>query len=330
MLPAAMEWLGVLADPAAQRGCLRHVGRWRVGASTRHRCCPGRPAVVVASGAARAADRTVCSVEVLEVNVVGKDPDPSRCEDLVVLTDDLVAVVDGVTDKSGSQVPSGSGPVSTGRFAADTVAAALEGLVPGTAAGDAVSSISDVLGRAVLATLGELDPGDRPGASVVVFDAVARVVWRVGDCPFRIDDAVYPARKRIDQVTSDFRAAFLAACGEESGLASDPGRDAILPLLRLQGRLANRPGEFGYGVIDGRPVPEEFITVVPVPGSAREIVLASDGYPTLPATLAAAEAELAELLAADPRFVGPLRSTKGFHPSTCSFDDRAWVRVRLR
>jgi hypothetical protein len=168
----------------------------------------------------------------------------------------------------------------------------------------------------------------RPTASVVVFDAALRAVWRVGDCPFRIDGALHSEPKRIDEVTSTFRAAFLAASPEPQG-TTDVGREAILPLLRIQGALANKPGEFGYGVIDGREVPREFIEVFHIPGDASEIVLASDGYPTLPATLADAEADLAALLLTDPLCTGPLRGTKGLIPGQSSFDDRAWVRLTL-
>jgi hypothetical protein len=265
-------------------------------------------------------------MNIIETVVAGKHPDPARCEDRLITTGHLVAVIDGATDKSGRTVQTPAGDVTTGRFAADVCAAVLEHLAPGTSPREAVTALTDALDIAIHAALGAIDAADRPNASVVVYDETVGVVWAVGDCQFRIDDVVYLSTKRIDQITSDFRAAFLAA-SREADTGVDVGREAILPLLRIQGRFANQQGEFGYGVINGTPVPDDFITVVPVPPSSREIVLASDGYPTLPATLALAEDDLGEALAADPQCVAVLRSTKGLSAGAVSFDDRAWVRI---
>ena len=272
--------------------------------------------------------RTVTLVQVVENSVIGKNADEILCEDRVFVGDGIVAVIDGATDKTGWKVLTSSGLVPSGRFAADVVAAALVGIEAGTEPAQAVSALSVALDEAISQSFGRVEPHERPAASIVVFDSVLRAVWRVGDCPFRLAGALYNQPKRIDEVTANFRVAFLAASGMPS-FEDDPGRDAILPLLRLQGSLANRAGEFGYGVIDGQAVPEEFIEVVAVHEGTRELVLASDGYPTLPATLADAEDELAGLLAEDPHCVGALRGTKGLTAGLRSFDDRAWVRVLL-
>jgi hypothetical protein len=267
-------------------------------------------------------------VRVVEHSVTGKHVEEIRCEDRVFIGDGLVAVIDGATDKTGWQVQTANGLVKSGRFAADVVAAALVGIEAGTEPVQAVALLTAALDDAIRQSLGVVAPHERPAASIVVYDAVLRAVWRVGDCPFRVGGVLHNQQKRIDEVTANFRAAVLAAVGSYS-FDRDPGRDAIEPLLRRQGSFANKLGEFGYGVIDGQRVPEEFIEVAVVPGGVEEVVLASDGYPTLPSTLAEAEAELTELLAADPHCVGALRGTKGLTAGLCSFDDRAWVRVLL-
>lgn len=264
-------------------------------------------------------------MNVIESYVAGKHPDPVRCEDVVADAGDLVAVIDGVTDKGGLPFVYAGRPVTGGRFAARTVADAIANLTAGTPAVDVVAEISDALAVAVAAQAGELPDHDRPGVSLVVYDAELEVVWRVGDCGLRIDEAAHLGGKRIDEVTSDFRAAYLATFDDAD---DGTGREVIMPLLRRQAALANRPGEFGYGVVNGTTVPSVFVEVFPVPSSAREVVLATDGYPALPATLADAEAELARRLAADPRGVAELRATKGLSPGLRSFDDRAWVRLR--
>ena len=267
-------------------------------------------------------------MRLVEMRVVGKRDGEVLCEDLVFVGEQLVAVIDGATDKTGWRVATPRGEVTSGRFAADVLADALSGVEPGTEPLVVVSLLSAALDDAIRRSFGAVEAHERPSASIVVFDSVAGVVWRVGDCPFRIGDAVYNQPKRIDEVTADFRAAFIEASGASLS-SGDPGRDAIAPLLKMQGGLANKLGEFGYGVIDGQAVPHEFVEIVPVPDGVHEIVLASDGYPTLPMTLLEAEAELAVMLEADPRCVGVLRGTKGVEEGAVSFDDRSWLRIAL-
>ena len=267
-------------------------------------------------------------MEVVEQSVVGKSSDATRCEDLLVVTEYLVAVIDGSTDVAGTLVRAGSDKITPGRFAALTIADVLKKSDPQQDPVTTVAHISEALYEATKATANHEDICGLPAASIVVFNSELRVVWRVGDCPFRIDSNLHNKQKRIDEVASSFRAAVIAASFEKHE-TRDLGREALLPLLRMQGLLANKTGEFGYGRIDGRPVPRDFIEVYDVPAAAREVVLASDGYPTLPSTLAKAEEELAENLAKDPSCTGLLRGTKGLEPGQNSFDDRTWVRIVL-
>jgi glycerophosphoryl diester phosphodiesterase len=268
-------------------------------------------------------------MQIVETHIVGKHPDSRRCEDRIVVREQLVAVIDGATDKSGRSVPVAGGTVTTGRFAADVCAAVLETIEPGVAPRDAVRMLSEALDVAIRSTLGDVADEERPGAAVAVYDAVAGVVWVVGDCKVRVDGSEHDTSKRIDEVTSAFRSAYLAAVRADGSAVApgDPGREVILPLLRIQGRFANTEGEWGYSVINGRPVPASLVTVVSA-ADAREVVLATDGYPTLPGTLEEAEAELQARLLADPECIGVLRGTKGVQPGAVSFDDRAWVRVQ--
>lgn len=269
-------------------------------------------------------------MRILEQFVRGKHPDDGLCEDVVVATDQLVAVVDGATDKAGLRFPTSDGASTGGRFAALLLAEELSTLEPGTPPRDAVAALSRALDAAIVAQAGQLPAYARPSASVVVYDHVLGRVWRVGDCSFRLDTSAHLGGKTIDRVTADFRAAYLATLDEAAPAdGTDPGREVILPLLRRQADLANRPGEFGYGVLNGMPVPAEFIEQVVVDPSVRDLVLASDGYPTLPGTLKDAEDNLRAALEADPQCVAELRSTKGLMAGLRSFDDRAWVRVSL-
>lgn len=88
----------------------------------------------------------------------------------------------------------------------------------------------------------------------------------------------------VDRVASEFRAA-VAATYEGHPELEELARAAILPLLRRQLHLANQPGEFGYGLLNGERVPDTYIEVFEVPAKTREVVLASDGHPDITGAL---------------------------------------------
>jgi len=102
-------------------------------------------------------------------------------------------------------------------------------------------------------------------------------------------------------------------------------------LLERQALLQNGPdaGPCWYPALDGFPVPEEAIRVVPLGREDREVVLASDGYPVLHPTLEESEAALHFLLESDPMLFRVHRSTKGRALDADSFDDRAYLRLSL-
>lgn len=295
------------------------------------------PGIVSAPGlpgprARRNDPHTVHCMRILESLTHGKHPDQHLCEDMLVLRPDLVAVIDGATDRTGRKIDFEGESLSSGLFAARVAAASLNRLPAGTDPIAAVSVLTHDFNAAVLTALGAVSPEDLPSASVVVYDDVLRVVWRLGDCSFRVDDRVEMGTKRIDQVVTDFRIAYLTALTSATDVVDpdvDAARELIRPLIRVQGVFANQPGEFGYGVLNGAPVPPAFIEIHPVPSAACDVVLASDGYPSLPADLATAEAALVDLLTRDPGCTQIYRNTKGLRPGNLSYDDRAWVRLRL-
>lgn len=85
-----------------------------------------------------------------------------------------------------------------------------------------------------------------------------------------------------------------------------------------------------YRSINGSSVPDEGIRIERLPEDIETIVLASDGYPYLNDTLQASERALQEVLHDDPLLFRKYRATKGMHQGWRSFDDRAYVRLRIR
>lgn len=280
-------------------------------------------------------ERTEAPLEVVEQQVVGKDPERNTCEDVIVTTADFTAVIDGATDKAGIDFDGRTG----GLLAAEAVRDALLEL-------DREAELPDLVRLATSRLVGDLGSSgvevdilvdDGPSASFVVYSSERREVWRVGDCSWLSEAGTFPGGKAIDSICANARSALLHALLEDGVseaelLARDPGREMVMPLLRNQHvfrNLADSSSDLVFGAIDGREVPERFLEVWPI-GDARELVLASDGYPELKPTLTLSEEALADDLAKDPLRIGTHASTKGVVPGQRSFDDRAYLRIETR
>lgn len=271
--------------------------------------------------------RSSPSYELLDLRVVPKD-DFARCEDAVVLTDNHVAVIDGMTTGFGNRRNSLATP--PGRIAAKRMVEITASLEPWTTAEEAVNEYTRALH----------DDGHRFsevlfGASLVCLSLNRREAWRVGDCHLRIGRLEHFGGKDVDTANSAYRAAInhasLAGGTSVDQLrARDVGRHATGPLLDAQRHLANHTGPFGYGVLNGAPVPSRFIEVHALPNKGVEITMMSDGYPAFGADLNDAEARLAEALNRDPACINELsRMAKAWEPGTNGPDDRSYVRLRL-
>jgi hypothetical protein len=267
-------------------------------------------------------------VRIVEQFVIGKHDDPGRCEDAVIVTGDFAAVVDGATDTSGALY----GGVAGGLWAMRACVDAVESLPADIDAPGAVAAMTRTLARRV-------DPGlpaaSRPSASATVYSARRREVWQVGDVGFHHQDMAADAgrpRKLVDEIASCFRAAFVAAeaaAGHADPAGSDAARTAVRAFISRQGVFRNAVGPYGYAGIDGRPVPVSLVVVHPVPDGVDELVLASDGYPRICPTLAESEALLARMLVQDPWCITVLKGTKGVAEGQISYDDRAYLRLRV-
>lgn len=266
---------------------------------------------------------------VIESFVESKQAEPALCEDSIVECNGFLAVFDGATDKTDARYAG----VPGGRFAVDTLARALAACPSDIGATDCIAELTQALREEVAAHGPASPPEDSPSASAVIYSAARSEIWQVGDCSWRIDDVVGGGSKRIDQIVAAARSALLRALLHAGKAvnelrASDPGRAMVMPLLEEQHRFRNLvdpASELAFGALDGNPVPERFIDVMPT-SSGAEIVLATDGYPRLLQTLAQSEEYLRRDIEEDPLRIGRHPSTKAVAPQHKSFDDRAYLR----
>lgn len=266
-------------------------------------------------------------INVLESFIQGKAPDDGLCEDAIFANEHFAMVVDGATDKTGWQYGGKLG----GRVAAETCVSVLSNVRPGIGASEFFTALTDAF-----QPLRAAGPEDGPSASVVVVSSALRQIWQVGDAGFRIlpYGSKEQLRKAVDVHAAACRALLLEsliAGGDSiSSLRTiDPGRQMIKPLLDNQYRFRNRLGEWGYAAVDRTPIPPALIKTCDLEPGPQLVVLASDGYPSIRATLEEAEHELAESLQVDPLCVRQLRGTKAWRLGDNSYDDRAFLKISV-
>lgn len=258
------------------------------------------------------------------------------CEDEIVVSSHYAGVIDGVTPKNDLRWNG----LSTGRMAARIIAEAIRALPEHLELPDVLRNLTrrifEFYERENFVEQARESPWTRCSASVALYSHSKSKIWLIGDCQCLVDGVHYTNKKRVDAVLAKMRSLYLKmdALDKEQaagGADEDPGRDFILPLLHKQAVLQNNRDqpEFAYSAIDGFPVYEEGIVTVDVSEATREVVLATDGYPTLDTNLRDTERELAALLARDPLLVDKFKSTKGLTSGSESFDDRAYLRLRI-
>lgn len=180
-----------------------------------------------------------------------------------------------------------------------------------------------------LAELAE-HPEERMTASVVLFSRLRREIWMIGDCICLLNGELFENPKPYEQALAEMRAEKvkeMLASGKTSDdiLIDDIARKAIIPYMLQEMKNQN----VTYSVIDGFPIPEQFVPVIALDFRSWELVFASDGYPFLCPTLAESEARLHHQRESDPLNIGQFKATKGFTPGNISFDDRTYIRFTV-
>lgn len=257
-------------------------------------------------------------MNIIEQFILGKKNDPALCEDGIVITDNFIAVLDGVTSKSNRLFYGKSG----GRAAMEAAKEVIETAPPITE--------KEILFRNVNNAIKALYDGDNNGEAAVclcVYSKFFGEIWSVGDCQYLINDAYYCDEKEIDIIYSRVRAMILEKAERDGTLPEDkdPGRELIMPLLKNQHIFANGNGKYSYPLLNGRSFDTERIISAKV-SEGDTIIFATDGYPRLFPTLEESEAYLSYVIKNDPTCSKIHLSTKGIEKGNLSFDDRAYVK----
>lgn len=269
--------------------------------------------------------------KILEQFILSKVGDMDSCEDRIHISENFIAVFDGVTSKA-ENIPAGLKP---GGIIAQELSSGLHQLESGASCSESLTFLSDIVSSFLRENI-ELREY-RPAAAAIIFSIERRELWQVGDCKYAYDGIDFDSDSEIDSHAASVRAAYnraLLISGKniDDLKSNDEGRSLIMPLLKMQHLFLNRVGEhpFGYSCFNGEEIPGELQVIHKIPKSTKELTLASDGYPKLMSNLAKTEDYLQEILNTDPLCISEHIATKGFKVGQVSFDDRAYVRIGLK
>lgn len=278
-------------------------------------------------------------MKIIEQFLCGKTGDENLNEDRIAVTEHFVALMDGATSRGGQPLAG----KTLGRFASETVAAAIAALDPHSTARDAVDTLSRIL-RDKTEDAARAENRDfaadwsAPATAVIVYSRARQEVWRVADSTFIVDGGEPNMRFFAQERTwCDLRRGWLQAqmvrgYSTEDLLENDRSWELIGNLIGELKVFANSDHAmahpYGYGVINGAHVPDRYVEVFDAAG-AGEIVFASDGYPEVLPTLDATERALARTIADDPLMYKIHPQVKGVRKGWQSYDDRSYIRFSV-
>lgn len=258
------------------------------------------------------------------------------CEDTIYIDDHFIAVIDGATSKTGERWNKRTG----GQIVADIILQAFSKMPYNYDASQATTMMTnmvvDFYKNSGIFEIVKTDHTRRISASFVAISLFREEIWSVGDCQFFLGNQKFTKQKKVDQILSNARALsleleLLKGATIEQLRQNDIGRKFIMPLLKEQALLQNNLAakEYGYIEVNGFPIPYEGIIIETIPSDTSEIILATDGYPDLQNNFEKSERILQDVLAIDPLLFRKYKSTKGVISGNISFDDRAFVKIKL-
>lgn len=260
----------------------------------------------------------------------------SDCEDTLHTSEPYVAVIDGATSKSERRWEGETG----GRRAAAIISKAFNDIPPDCTARQAADLMTELIHKCytrfnLLETVRK-DPDQRIIASCAAVSLTRQEVWLIGDCHLLLGNRYISHPKKIDHILSEVRALVLEL-ELQKGMTvkqlqkKDKGREFIMPLLKEHTLLQNNPtaSTHWFPALDGFTIPDAGIVTLPIPQDVQTIVLATDGYPVVKDNLKESEHILQKILTEDPLVFRSYKTTKGMVHGNVSFDDRAYIKVRL-
>lgn len=274
------------------------------------------------------------SVKIIESFIKGKKNNKELCEDGLVITENYISIIDGVTSKGNTLWQN----MTSGVYVKKLLINAINNMSPNLNAEDSIiylnTLIKEEYEKSNMYEYVKEYPEERLQANLIVFNISKNEIWMWGDCQALINKKLYHKEKKIDKILSEARSLFVdleLKNGKtvEDIIKNDTGRKYILPLLKQSIVYNNTIGEYGCNVLDGFEIMPKSVIKIKVKEN-DEIVLASDGYPVLKNSLKESEEKLLEILEKDPLLINIYKSTKGLQQGNISYDDRTYIKFVVK
>lgn len=178
-------------------------------------------------------------MKVISKFIKSKTSNQDECEDGIFISKDFIAIIDGVTDKTGLLFDK----KRSGVFMKDIIIKSLLKADSNFSKNEMFSFLNNQISlfykKEKLMKLLLDDKTKRAGASFIIFSKEKKEFWIVGDCQMIIDDKYYSFKKKIDCILSNIRSLvnnnyLLEGLIVDDLQSKDYGREFILPILRKQ------------------------------------------------------------------------------------------------
>jgi len=277
------------------------------------------------------------SASIEEQFIQSKTGSLENCEDSIHINDHFIAVIDGATSHTTRRWNKETGGKAAVKIIGDAFSEIPFNYTARQAVDLITSRINDFYIRFNVVETVKKDPSQRISASFAAISLFRQEVWLVGDCQFLLGNQHVSNQRIVDNILSDVRALvleveLLKGTTIEQLRQNEKGREFITPLLKGHIMFQNNPAvaEYWYSAVDGFTIPTAGIIVKTISDDVDNIVMASDGYPVLKDNLKESENILEDILLKDPLMFREYKSTKGKLKGYVSFDDRAFIKVKLK
>lgn len=276
-------------------------------------------------------------MRVIEKFLKGKFDKEELCEDGICITDDFIAVVDGVSSHSKFSYKD----KKLGKIICDILLEAIPKLKRTLDCYQSISFLNSYILKFykehnILDVIQE-DAADQPSASVIIYSKYYNQIWLIGDCIALYGDNILENKLETDELYTKIRVMtieYLIATGytEEDLLKEDIAHKFVQNLSKRQPYIRNKTynSKYDYAVIDGFNEPNKnLIKCIDVPSNIKEIVFTSDGYRKPFNSLKESEEYLQHIKEVDPLCYKEFPYERGFYANQVSYDDRAYVRFEI-
>lgn len=273
-------------------------------------------------------------MKVIEKFLMGKQNDDNLCEDGICVTDNFIAVIDGVTSHSNFRYNN----KKLGKIICNILLEAIPKLDTKLNCYHAIDFLNEYIIKYykehnIFEQISN-NANFQPSASVIIYSKYYNQIWVIGDCMALYGNNLIESKIEFDELRTKIRAMvieFLLDTGytEEQLLEDDIASEFTRNLSKNQQYYRNKnfDSKYSYCVIDGfnTPNPKQ-IKCIDVPKDIDEIVFTSDGYLKPFGTLKESEDYLKHIKEIDPLCYKEFPALRGFYKNQASYDDRAYIR----